>query len=103
MERANWLNTDLNSVGEMPFIIDYINTESGQDNAIKHEYNGGGYYSAYIIDCDGTLLEALNWGWMGPGGDWMGLPLSPIEELYSFLDDYLSNPPDCYNKPACAK
>ncbi|MCP4746566.1 MAG: hypothetical protein GY874_10580 [Desulfobacteraceae bacterium] len=97
MQRANWLNTDMNPDGEMPFIIDYIDSNLGQDNAIKSAYKGGGYYSAYIIDCDGTIIKSLNWGWMGPGGDFMGLPLTPIEELYSFLDDYLANAPDCYD------
>ncbi len=94
--RAGWMKTDLEPDAEMPMIIDYINSPWGEDDAIKSAYLGGGYYSGYIIDCDGSIIHSVNWAWQGPGGEWYGLPVVDVQELRNFLDEYLAAPPACY-------
>ena len=97
-ERASWLKTDLDVEAEMPILIDYINSPDGQpNNAIRGAYRGGGFYSGHVIDCDGTIIDAQRWAWFEEGRDWWGLPLEPIENLHALLDDYLADPPDCYD------
>jgi hypothetical protein len=96
-QRARWMKADLQPDAEMPMIIDYINSELGPDNAIWNAYRGGGFYSGFVIDCDATIIYQANWAWFGPGGQWWGLPLRPVEELEDFLDNYLADPPPCYD------
>jgi hypothetical protein len=95
-QRAAWMKTDLEPDAEMPMIIDYINTPLGPNNAIKSAYIGGGYYSGYVIDCDGTIIHSVNWAWFAPGGQWWFLPLAGLGGLDTFLADYLADPPACY-------
>lgn len=97
-QRASWLKTDLSPEAEMPIMVDYINSPDGQpNNAIRGAYRGGGFYSGYVIDCDRTILDANRWAWFGEGGQWWDLPLRPIEDLHALLDDYLEDPPDCFD------
>ena len=98
--RAKWMKTDLAPDAEMPMIIDYINTELGPDDAIKQAYIGGGYYSGYVIDCDGSVIYQANWSWYAPGGQWWSLPLKPVDDLERVLAAYLADPPPCYVPPA---
>ncbi|MDY7109463.1 MAG: hypothetical protein SYC29_12580 [Planctomycetota bacterium] len=98
--RANWMKTDLAPDAGMPIIIDYINSELGEDNAIKNAYIGGGYYAGFVIDCDATIIYQANWAWFTPGGQWWGLPLDPVANLQAFLDAYLADPPPCYDGKA---
>jgi len=100
--RARWMKTDLAPDAEMPMIIDYVDSPLGPDDAIKQAYVGGGFYSGFVIDCDGTIVHQANWAWFSPGGQWWGLPLEPVAELEAFLDDYLADPPPCYQPPAGA-
>lgn len=95
-QRAKWMKTDPDPDFELPMIIDYINHPTATNNAIRAEYRGGGFYSGYVIDCDGTVLKAHNWAWFAPGGEWWNLPLTPISDLHQFLDGYLASPPACY-------
>jgi len=81
---------------EMPMIIDFINTPGETNNAIKKAYIGGGFYSGYIVDCDGRVKVAEAWAWFAQGKDWWGLPLAPISKLTQWLDAYLASPPACY-------
>ena len=96
-ERAGWLKTDRLPKLEIPMIIDYVNSPPQRDNDIRRAYTGAGYYSGYIIDCDGRVLQRRPWAWYGEGGEWWGLPLTPVDELHDFLDGYLENPPACYD------
>jgi len=98
-QRARWMKTELEPDAEIPMLIDYINSELGPNDAIWSFYTGGGFYSGFVIDCDGTILQSLNWGWLSPGGQWFNLPLAPVRTLEEFLDDYLANPPACYQPP----
>ena len=41
-------------------IIDYVNSPPQRDNDIRRHYTGAGYYSGYIIDCDGKILQLDN-------------------------------------------
>ncbi len=102
-QRAQWLKTDPEPDFEIPMLIDYINVEGKNDNAIKRAYQGGGFYSGYVIDCDGTVLVRESWAWHDSGGEWWGLPLAHINELEGFLDDYLADPPSCYTGNSAAK
>ncbi|MBW2262358.1 MAG: hypothetical protein JRG91_10335, partial [Deltaproteobacteria bacterium] len=95
-QRAKWLKTDPEPDFEIPTMIDFINDPPNVNNAIRATYRGSGFYSGYVIDCDGTVLVREHWGWFAAGGEWWGLPLAPIERLYSFLDAYLADPPECY-------
>lgn len=96
-QRARWLKSDLDPPGEIPMLIDFINSPGGEtNNAIRAAYRGGGFYSGAVIDCDGTVLQEHRWAWFAEGRDWWGLPLVPIEELHALLDAYLADPPDCY-------
>ena len=98
-ERGRWLQSDLEPDGELPVMVDFINSPGGEDNnAIRAAYRGDGFYSGFIIDCDGRVLQANSWAWYGPGRDWWGLPLVPIAKLHATLDAYLENPPDCYRR-----
>jgi len=99
-QRARWMKTDLEPDIEIPIIIDYINSPLGTDNAIWNAYTGGGFYAGFVIDCDGRLIYKENWAWFAPGGQWWGLPLAPVENLESFLDGYLEDPPSCYSQPS---
>ncbi|MBW2276910.1 MAG: hypothetical protein JRF63_05420, partial [Deltaproteobacteria bacterium] len=91
-QRAKWMKTDPEPDLELPFMIDYINTELGANNAIRSAYHGAWFYSGAVIDCDGTILDEQSWGWYDDGGDWWGLPLEHIDNLYALLDDYLADP-----------
>gem|GEM_PF-4914063 len=95
-QRAKWMKTDPEPDFELPMIIDFINHPTATNNAIRAEFRGGGFYSGYVIDCDGKVLKAHNWAWFAPGGEWWNLPLTPISDLHKFLDGYLANPPACY-------
>lgn len=97
--RAKWLKEDPEPDLEIPMIIDYVNSPPQSDNAIRRAYMGGGFYSGYIIDCDGKILQRNPWAWYGESGEWWDLPLVPIGELHTFLDAYLENPPSCYRAP----
>lgn len=97
-ERAKWMKTDPDPDLEIPMLIDFINSSPRRDNEIRQFYMGAGFYSGYVIDCDGTILQRRPWAWYGEGGEWWDLPLTPIEELHAFLDDYLANPPVCYRR-----
>jgi hypothetical protein len=97
-QRARWMKTDLEPDLEIPIIIDYINSPLGEDNAIWNVYRGGGFYSGFVIDCDGTVLNQESWAWFAPGGQWWGLPLEQVSSIETFLDSYLADPPPCYNQ-----
>lgn len=99
-ERARWLKEDPDPDLVIPMIMDYVNSPPARDNDIRQAYFGSGFYSGFIIDCDGTVLQRNSWGWFGKGGEWWDLPLVPIEDLHAFLDDYLENPPSCYSDTA---
>ena len=98
-QRARWIKTELEPDAGIPMIIDYINSPLGPDNAIWNAYTGGGFYAGFVIDCDATLIHQENWAWHTPGGQWWGLPLAPVGDLESFLDNYLADPPLCYDPP----
>jgi hypothetical protein len=95
-DRAKKLKTDPEPDLTLPIMIDYIRSPLGNDNAIRDAYLGGGFYSGYVIDCDGKIAVAKDWAWFGPGKSWWNLPLAPIASLHAFLDAYLENPPTCY-------
>lgn len=97
-QRARWLRTDQDPDFEIPMALDYINYPPHADNEIRANYRGSGYYACYVIDCDGKVKKAHAWGYFAPGGEWWGLPLTPISELYDYLDAYLANPPACYRQ-----
>ncbi len=97
-QRAKWLKTDPKVDFEIPMMIDFINDPPNTNNAVRAAYLGSGFYSGYVIDCDGTVLKSHSWGWFAPGRDWWGLPLQPIASLQAFLDAYLADPPACYEK-----
>jgi hypothetical protein len=99
-QRAKWMKTDPEPDYEIPMMIDYINVEGHDDDAIRRAFFGSGFYSGYIIDCDGTVLRRHAWGWYGPDGEWWGLPLAPVQDLEQFLDSYLADPPPCYGAAA---
>jgi hypothetical protein len=98
-QRASWLKTDQEPDFEIPMMIDYIDDAPNQDDAIKWSYMGGGFYSGYVIDCDGTVIEAVDWAWKDDDGGWYGLPLAHVDQLHAFLDEYLTDPPPCYIGP----
>ena len=95
-QRAKWMRTDLKPAAEIPMMVDFINSPGQQNNAIRREFLGSGFYSGYVIDCDGKVLMARSWAWFAKGRDWWGLPLASIESLHTFLDKYLASPPSCY-------
>jgi hypothetical protein len=97
-ERAKWMKTDEDPDFEIPMAIDFVGHDTQPDDEIRRNYLGGGYYSCYVIDCDGIVLQRHPWGWFAPGGEWWGLPLAPIADLHDFLDDYLADPPPCYDQ-----
>jgi hypothetical protein len=99
-QRARWLKTDPDPDIEMPMAIDFINSNLGPDDAIRDSYYGAGFYSGFVIDCDGSVLQSHAWAWYGPGRDWWDLPLVPIGDLHDFLDSYLASPPACYGDPS---
>ena len=101
-ERARWLKTDPEPDIEMPMAIDFVHTDLGPRNAIRESYIGAGFYSGFVIDCDGRVLRSHPWAWYGPGGGWWDLPLVPIADLNDFLDSYLADPPACYGDPSFA-
>jgi hypothetical protein len=98
-QRARWMKAELEPDAQIPMLIDYISSPLGMNNAIWNVYGGGGFYSGFVIDCDATIIYSANWSWNSPGGKWWGLPLRPVEDLESFLDAYLANPPACYQPP----
>lgn len=100
-QRATWLKTDPNPDYTIPMMMDFVGDPSHTDDAIRQTYWGGGYYSGVVIDCDGTIRKIHFWGWYDKGGEWMGLNLTPVQDLHSYLDSYLKSPPACY-KPAAA-
>ena len=93
------MKTDPEPDFEMPMMIDYINDPPHTNNAIRSAYRGGGFYSGFVIDCDGTVLLAHAWAWFARGKEWWNLPLAPIENLHAYLDAYLADPPPCYDNP----
>ena len=42
----------------------HINSDLRPHNAIKSAFIGGGYYSGFVLDCDGTIICQAN------RGDW---------------------------------
>lgn len=99
-QRARWMKSDPEPDFEIPMMIDYINHPGHQDNAIRTAYRGSGFYSGFVIDCDGTILDSHTWGWFGPNGEWWGLPLAPVEGLRLLLNNYLAHPSSCYRGDA---
>ncbi len=99
-QRALWMKTDPEPDFEIPMVVDYVNHLTEPDNAIRNAYRGGGFYSGFVVDCDGIVKVAHGWGWYAPGGEWWGLPLAPVSELRNWLDAYLANPPVCYTGEA---
>ncbi len=97
-QRAKWMKTDPNPDFEIPMMVDYVNYPPHQNDEVRGAYRGGGFYSGFVIDCDGMVKRAENWGWFSPGGEWWGLPLAPLTELHDYLDAYLANPPTCYGQ-----
>ncbi len=95
-ERAAWMKSDPDPDFEIPMLIDYVGHDTMADNAIRSAYRGSGYYSAYVIDCDGIVKRTHTWGWYDEGGEWWDLPLASADELVAWLDAYLANPPACY-------
>ncbi len=98
-ERAAWMKSDPDPDYTIPMLIDFVGHPTEVDNAIRAQYFGYGYYSGYVIDCDGVVRVAHDWGWYGPGGEWWGLPLAPVDALRAWLDAYLADPPSCYEDP----
>jgi hypothetical protein len=91
-QRARWLKHDFNLT--FPYIIDAM------DGAIKSDYRPFGFYVGWVIDCDGRADVFERWGWATPETQWCGLPLADANELRSFLNVYLANPPPCYRGPS---
>ncbi len=94
--RAGWMKTQLEPDAEIPMLIDYINSPLGADDRIWSFYTGGGFYAGFVIDCDRSIIQSLNWGWFAPGSQFWNLPLAPLRALEDFLDDYLATTPACY-------
>ncbi len=97
-QRARWLKTDPEPDYTIPMMIDYVGHPDQPDDAIRSSYRGAGFYAGFVIDCDGKVIRAHDWGWFAPGGEWWNLPLAPVDELHAFLDAYLADPPDCYRE-----
>ena len=87
-QRARWLKHDFDLT--FPYIIDTM------DDAIKFVYRPWAFYVGWFIDCDQTVHISERWGWATPDTQWCGLPLADADELETFLDAYLANPPACY-------
>ena len=87
-QRARWLKQDFDL--NFPWIIDFM------DGRIRSGYGGSGFYSGFVIDCDGTVLVTERWGWATPETQWCGLNLPPVTQLTDLLDQYLADPPACY-------
>ena len=68
-QRAKWMKTDEDPDFEVPMAVDFVGHDTQPDDEIRRNYLGGGYYSCYVIDCDGTVLQRHPWGWYAPGGD----------------------------------
>jgi hypothetical protein len=75
-QRAKWMKTDEDPDLEISMAIDFINDPPNPDDEIRRNYFGGGYYSCYVIDCDGEVLRAHPCGWHDADGEWWGLPLA---------------------------
>jgi len=88
-QRARWLKHDFDLT--FPYIIDTM------DDALKFVYRPSGFYVGWFIDCDRRVHIFERWGWATPETQWCGLPLADADELESFLDAYLANPPACYH------
>ena len=87
-QRARWLKHDFDL--SFPYIIDTMT------DAIKFAYRPWGFYVGWFIDCDRRVHIFERWGWATPDTQWCGLPLADADELETFLDTYLANPPACY-------
>lgn len=98
-QRAKWMKTDPDPDLDMPMIIDYLNSDMGEDNAMRKAYGGGSPYSGYIIDCDGKILEAHAWAWADMTQSWP-MSVDSYENLIKSLDKYLENPPPCFKGEA---
>jgi len=99
-QRATWLKTDPNPDFTIPMMMDFVGDPGHADDELRTTYWGGGYYSGVVIDCDGTIRKIHSWGWYDKGGEWMGLNLTPVQDLHSYLDGYLKSPPACYKAVA---
>ncbi len=91
-QRARWLKDDFDL--SFPYIIDTMNA------AIQGDYRPHAFYVGWVIDCDGRADVFERWGWATPQTQWCGLPLADVNELRSYLDAYLANPPPCYRGPS---
>lgn len=95
-QRARWMKTDPEPDFEIPMAVDFVNHVAEPDSAIRNAYRGGGFYSGFVVDCDGIVKVAHAWSWYAPGGEWWGLPLAPVFGLRNWLNNYLADPPACY-------
>jgi hypothetical protein len=84
-QRALLMKTDPEVDFEIPMVVDYVNHATEPDNAIRNAYRGGGFYSRFVVDCDGIVKVAHGRGWYALGGEWWGLPLAPVSELRAWL------------------
>jgi len=87
-QRARWLKDDFDL--SFPYLIDSMT------DAIKFTYRPWGFYVGWFIDCDRQVHVFERWAWATPDTQWCGLPLADADELETFLDAYLANPPKCY-------
>ena len=63
-QRVRWMKEELDPPGEIPTMIDYINSPGGEaNNGIRSAYRGAGFYSSFVIDCDGTVIDNRPWAW----------------------------------------
>ena len=95
-QRGRWMKTDPEPDLEIPMMIDFIKVPNQIDDAIRTSYGGGRPNPGYFIDCDGTILEQLDWAWADPEADAGGRSQHDFEDLAGMLDAYLDRPSGCY-------
>ena len=88
-QRSRWLKTDFDLT--YPFIIDTMNNEMMAD------YRGSRFYSGWVIDCDGFVVEEEPWAWATPATQWCGLRLAENTDLIALLNQYIFQPPSCFD------
>ncbi len=88
-QRARWLKTDFDLT--YPFIIDTMSNEMMAD------YRGSRFYSGWVIDCDGFVIEEEPWAWATPATQWCGLRLAENDNLIALLNQYVFQPPSCFD------
>ncbi len=88
-QRARWLKTDFDLT--FPFIIDTM------DNEMMATYRGSRFYSGWVLDCDGIVVNQEVWGWATPATQWCGLLLADNNALTTMLTQYVFEPSICFD------